>query len=137
MQALCIGVDEYKHLSQLVAPDLEQCCMSLDEVWKLLKTELDDKIDVGDVLFLVILDMCRNLPCNFKQGLTEESLEPDVSFRPKLWALCTAAARGQRAKDGDAGGHSPFSSELLSPQCGLFGQDVSIKHALDLACRAD
>ena len=39
------------------APDLEQWCMSLDDVWKLLKTELEDKIDVGDVLFLVILDM--------------------------------------------------------------------------------
>jgi Leucine-rich repeat (LRR) protein len=117
------------------APDLEQWCMSLDEVWRLLKTELDDKIDVGDVLFLVILDMCQNLPNNLKHGLTEESLEPDVQFRPKLWALCTAAARGQTAKDGDAGGHSPFNSELLSPQCGLFEQNVSIRHALELACR--
>ena len=117
----------------MVAPDLERCCSWVDGVGKRLKTELDDKIDVGDVLFLVILDRCRNLPCNFKQGLTEESLEPDVSFRPKLWALCTAAARGQAAKDGDAGGHSPFNSELLSPQCGLFEQNVSIEHALNLA----
>jgi hypothetical protein len=108
--------------------------MSLDEVWRLLKTELDDKIDVGDVLFLVILDTCQNLPYNLKQGLTEESLEPDVRVRPKLWALCTAAARGQEAEDGDAGGHSPFNSELLSPQCGLFEENVSIEHALNLAC---
>ena len=50
------------------APDLEQWCMSLDEVWRLLKTELDDKIDVGDVLFLVILDMCLVLSAALFRG---------------------------------------------------------------------
>jgi hypothetical protein len=114
--------------------DLKQLCMSLDEMWELLKTELEDKIHVGDVLFFVILDTCQNLPYNLKKSLTEESFEPDVRVRPKLWALCTAAARGQEAEDGDTGGHSPFYSELLSPQCGLFEQNVSIQHALNLAC---
>jgi hypothetical protein len=114
--------------------DLKQWCMSLDEVWELLKTELEDKIHVCDVLFLVILDTCQNLPYKLKKSLTEESLEPDVRDRPKLWALCTAAARGQAAEDGDTGGHSPFNRELLSPQCGLFEQNVSIEHALNLVC---
>jgi hypothetical protein len=114
--------------------EIKQLCMSLDEVWELLKTELEDKIHVDDVLFLVILDTCQNLPYNLKKSLTEESFEPDVRVRPKLWALCTAAARGQEAEDGDAGGHSPFNSELLSPQCGLFEQNVSIEHALNLVC---
>ena len=53
--------------------DLKQWCMSLDEVWELLKTELEDKIHVDDVLFLVILDTCQKLPYNLKQGLSEES----------------------------------------------------------------
>jgi hypothetical protein len=114
--------------------DLKQWCMSLDEVWELLKTELEDKIHVCDVLFLVILDTCQKLPYKLKKILTEESLEPDLRDRPKLWALCTAAARGQAAEDGDAGGHSPFNRELLSPQCGLFEQNVSIEHALNLVC---
>ena len=114
--------------------DLKQWCMSLDEVWELLKTELEDKIHVCDVLFLVILDTCQKLPYKLKKSLTEESLEPDVRDRPKLWALCTAAARGQEAEDGDAGWHSPFNRELLSPQCGLFEQNVSIEHALNLVC---
>ena len=116
--------------------DLKQWCMSLDEVWELLKTELEDKIHVCDVLFLVIPDTCQKLPCKLKKSLTEESLEPDVRDRPKLWALCTAAARGQEAEDGDAGWHSPFNRELLSPQCGLFEQNVSImiEHSLNLVC---
>ena len=114
--------------------DLEQMCMSMDEVWKLLKEELDDKIDRADVIFLVILDTCQNLPYNLQKGLSEESLEPDVRDRPKRWALCTDAARGQTAQDGDMGGHSPFNRELLSPQCGLFEENVSFEHALKIAC---
>ena len=115
-------------------PDLERMCMSMDEVFKLLKEELDDKIDRADVIFLVILDTCQNLPYNLQKGLSEESLEPDVRDRPKRWALCTAAARGQTAQDGDMGGHSPFNRELLSPQCGLFEENVSFEHALKIAC---
>ena len=81
--------------------DLEQWCLSIDEIFNLLKAGLEDKINVDGMVFLVIPDTCQNLPGYLKAGLSEESLEPDVRSRPKRWRLCTAAARGQTASDGE------------------------------------
>jgi len=117
--------------------DLQQKCLSQHELFGLLKTELEDKILVKDVLFLVILDMCQNLPKFLSTqhgndiGAHLEGLEPYGSSRPRHWALCTSTANGTKAPDGSAG-HSPFLQELLSVECGFLEQNVSVKFALEM-----
>ena len=76
---------EWKELA-----DLTNKCLSQHELFGLLKTELEDKILVKDVLFLDILDICQNLP-KFLQSQQHgsdgvahlESLEPDGRRRPQ------------------------------------------------------
>jgi len=116
--------------------DLKDKCLSHHELFGLLKTELESKIAVKDVLFLFILDMCQNLP-KFLQpqhGNDEEvhweAVEPDGRSRPQRWALCTSTANGTKAPDGSAG-HSPFMQALMSAECGFLEQNVSIKLALE------
>ena len=120
--------------------DLKDNCLSHHELFGLLKTELEDKIAVKDVLFLVILDMCQNLPKwlqpqhhGHDEAVHSEVVEPDGRSRPQRWALCTSTANGTKAPDGSAGGHSPFLQELMSAECGFLEQNVSIKLALERA----
>ena len=49
--------------------DLRGQCLSQHELFGLLKTELEDKIHVKNVLFLVILDMCQNSSADLKRHL--------------------------------------------------------------------
>jgi len=108
---------EWKELA-----DLTNKCLSQHELFGLLKTELENKIVVKDVLFLDIIDMCQNLP-KFLQSQQHgsdgvahlESLEPDDRRRPQRWALRTSTANWTTAPDG-ATGHSPFMQELLSAE---------------------
>ena len=108
---------EWKELA-----DLTNKCLSQHELFWLLKTELEDKILVKDVLFLDILDICQNLP-KFLQSQQHgsdgvahlESLEPDGRRRPQQWALRTSTENWTTAPDG-AAGHSPFMQELLSAE---------------------
>jgi len=119
--------------------DLKDKCLSHHQLFGLLKTELENKIAVKDVLYLVILDMCQNLPKwlqpqhhGHDEAVHSEVVEPDGRSRPKRWALCTSTANGTKAPDGSAE-HSPFLQELMSTECGFLQQNVSIKLALERA----
>ena len=119
--------------------DLKEKCLSHHELFGLLKTELEDRIHVKDVLFLVILDMCQNLPAGLKAQLQRNGElahwegEPSGNSRPMHWALCTSTANRTAAPDGPAGHNSPFTQELLSAECGFLEHNVSIQHALQTA----
>jgi len=121
--------------------DLQEQCLSHHELFGLLKTELEDKIHVKDVLFLVILDMCQNLSADLKKRLHQHGNdefahwegEPSGDSRPMHWALCTSTANRTAAPDGQAGHNSPFTQELLSAECGFFQHNVSIQFALQTA----
>ena len=120
--------------------DLKDKCLSHHELFGLLTSELENKIAVRDVLFLVILDMCQNLPKwlqpqhhGHDEAVHSEVVEPIGRIRPKRWALCTSTANGTKAPDGSAG-HSPFLRELMSAECGFLEQNVTIKLALERAC---
>jgi hypothetical protein len=120
--------------------DLKSMCFSHDELFKLLKVKLDDKIEVEDVLYLVILDACRESLGGISPvltGFSAESHEPlpgkDYDNRPAKWVLCTSTARGNVAYDGE-GGHSPFTEALMSVECGLFKPNVPLDWALKMVC---
>ena len=117
--------------------DLKSTCFSHDELFKLLKAKLDDKIEVEDVLYLVILDACRESLGGISPklaGFSAESHEPLPSTRPAKWVLCTSTARGNVAYDGE-GGHSPFTEALMSVECGLFKPNVPLDWDLKMVCR--
>jgi hypothetical protein len=117
--------------------DLKSTCYSHDELFKLLKEKLDDKIEVEDVLYLVILDACRESLGGISPvliGFSAESHEPLPDNRPAKWVLCTSTARGNVAYDGE-GGHSPFAEALMSVECGLFKPNVPLEWALKTVCR--
>jgi hypothetical protein len=84
--------------------DLKSTCFSHDELFKMLKVKVDDKIEVEDVLYLVILDACRvSLQRHAGRispvliGFSAESHEPLPENRPAKWVLCTSTARGNFA----------------------------------------
>jgi hypothetical protein len=121
--------------------DLKSTCFSHDELFKLLKKKLDDKVEVEDVLYLVILDACRVSLQRHAGGISPvltgfsaESHEPLPDNRPAQWVLCTSTARGNSASDGE-GGHSPFTEALMSVECGLFQPNVSLDWALKMVCK--
>jgi hypothetical protein len=117
--------------------DLKSTCFSHDELFKLLKVKLDDKIEVEDVLYLVIMDACRESLGGISPvltGFSAESHEPLPDIRPAQWVLCTSTARGNVAYDGE-GGHSPFTEALMSVECGLFQPNVPLDWALKMVCK--
>ena len=110
---------------------LKDQCLSHDELFRILREQLDDLIDVEDVLYFVILDTCRTALGNqtpIEAGFSAEIHEPLTGNRPKHWLLCTSTARGSTAYDG-SDGNSPFIKALLSEECGFFRQNVPLAHA--------
>jgi len=93
------------------------------------------------VLFLVILDMCQNLPADLKKQLHQHGNdelphwegEPSGNSRPMHWALCTSTTNRTVAPDGQAGHNSPFTQEMPSAECGFLEHNVSIQSALETA----
>ena len=68
--------------------DLKSTCFSHDELFKLLKVKLDDKIEVEDVLYLVILDACRESLGGISPvltGFSAESHEPLPRWNHNPW----------------------------------------------------
>jgi len=117
--------------------DLAEQCLSHHQLFGLLKKELEDKIKIEDVQFIVILNMCQYLPTFLKHHEVGfmEGLEPCGSSRPRHWALCTSTANGTKADDGVAEqmSCSPYLQELLSVECGFLEKNVSVKLALGRA----
>jgi hypothetical protein len=71
--------------------DLKSMCFSHDELFKLLKVKLDDKIEVEDVLYLVILDACRESLGGISPvltGFSAESHEPLPDNRHSQIGCC-------------------------------------------------
>jgi hypothetical protein len=68
--------------------DLKSTCFSHDELFKLLKEKLDDKIEVEDVLYLVVLDACRESLGGISPvltGFSAESHEPLPRWNHNPW----------------------------------------------------
>jgi hypothetical protein len=108
--------------------DLKRTCFSHCELFK---------IEIEDVLYLVILDACREsqgVVSPVLTGFSAESHEPLPDHRPAKRVLCTSTARGNVAYDGE-GGHSPFTEALMSAECGLFQPNVPLDWALKMLCR--
>jgi hypothetical protein len=71
--------------------DLKSTCFSHDELFKLLKVKLDEKFEVEDVLYLVILDACREFLGEISPvltGFSAESHEPLPDNRHSQIGCC-------------------------------------------------
>ena len=91
--------------------ELDIQCLSHDVLFRMIKEGLDDKIDVIDVRYIVILDACRNSlesKETIKTPFSDTIHEPLPSARPEHWVLCTSTSRKDYASDG-GDGHSPFT----------------------------
>ena len=116
-------------------PKDKNTCLSHDDLFRMLKFHVDDKIEVENVLYLVILDACRTLDGAIVQTqFPLEIHEPLTEKRPGNWVLCTYTSRGAVAADGE-GGHSPFTQALMSAECGMFRQNVPLDWALKMVCK--
>ena len=116
-------------------PKDKNTCLSHDDLFRMLKFHVDDKIEVENVLYLVILDACRTLDgANVQTQFPLEIHEPLTEKRPGNWVLCTSTSRGAVAADGE-GGHSPFTQALMSAECGMFRQNVPLDWALKMVCK--
>jgi len=112
--------------------------MSHDELFRMLKKGINDKIQVGNVLYLVIFDSCRESleGSEVVAGYSPEIHEPLSENRPEYWLLCTSTSRRAVAYDGNDGDlNSPFTQALMSVECGLFQPNVPLDQALKLICK--
>jgi len=94
-------------------------------------------IEVEDVLYLVILDACRESLGGMSPVLTGFSARSHETLPdnwPARWVLCTSTTRGNVAYDGE-NGHSPFTEALMSVECRLFKPNVPLVWALKMVSK--
>jgi len=117
---------------------LSSQCVSHDELFGMLKKGLDEKIQVGNILYLIILDVCRSAlgsSTAVQTGFSPVSHEPLPAQRPDHWVLFTSTSRRDTASDGQDGDrNSPFTQAMMSVECGLFEHNVPLDQALKLVC---
>jgi len=119
------------------AEQLKSQGISHEELFRSLKQGVDQNICVGNVLYLVILDTCRESlqGSTVVAGYSPEIHEPLSENRPDHWLLCTSSSRRGVADDGkDGDRNSPFTQALMSDECGLFQPHVPLNQALKLVC---
>ena len=97
-------------------------------------------VHVKDIIFLVILDTCRNC-LGGKQIVNQiadsysEALDPKI--RPAVSVLCMATSRSKEAWENPevCENLSAFTHYLTSEECGLFEPNVPVKMAIEIACQ--
>jgi len=115
--------------------------MSHDELFRSLKgidDEIRKRVGIGNVLYLVILDTCRESleGSEVAADYSPEIHGPLLENRPEHWLLCTSTSRRAIAYDGEDGDqNSPFTQALVSVECGLFQPNVPLDQALKLICK--
>ena len=88
-----------------------------------------------EVSFVFLIDACRDNEMVSNPATLASSLEPPKGSAPVKWALCFSCSRDSTASDGPPGSHSPFVTELLHEDSGIFAMDIPLKRGLEDACR--
>ena len=113
---------------------LSEQCLSHGEIFLTFKDWVH-KVNIEDVICVLIIDACRSqLDGSVHEDSFPPTLEPQGGKRPKLWALCVAAARNKSAYAPTTSEVSAFTRHLISEECGLFQPTVPVKEALQLVC---
>ena len=122
------------------AHDCRQTCTSHLQIFTWLKEILDEPAmrlryssERPPVRFVLAFDMCRDgvgASSSFSQPF-----DPEQQSAPLYWSMCLSTSRGAVAQDGDeSASHSPFASELLDSERGIFAAGVSLKQGIENAC---
>lgn len=130
--------------------ELRQQCLSHDDIFRILKSDLEDrywpdqdvssKICIIDIIFLVIFDTCRSKLLDGE--LAEDysgTLLPDPAHRPNVSVLCASTSRNGESYINPAisSSYSAFTHFLISEEqnSGLFSLNTPVKRALENACQ--
>jgi hypothetical protein len=120
--------------------DCEIECLSLDSLMQLLRDTLDLPVRLNKgseraMVFVIVLDSCRNAPADRSIG-HDLACEVAPDSAPHKYAVFFSCSRTTTASDGPSGGHSPFAQALLDTESGFFAKGVTLRDAISNVSRA-
>ena len=121
--------------------DLKHECLSLNDLLEMLRKHLDQPVQnqfgAGRaVVFLVVLDACRD-QLGLERGFDDvQALEPDAKEAPRKYKILFSCSRKTTASDGPSGGHGPFAKAMCDASSGFFAEGVPMRDAIESVSRA-